>query len=390
MAHDVSALSEEQQYCLKRILCKAIDHTENKKELLILDSAGGCGKTHTLRAACKAMDQSSIPYTVATFTGRASAQVAKEGVSNTSTLHSLLLEPVLDDNGDLIKFEDKLPHEVAKSIGRVLICDESSMIPSEMYHKMKRICDQYNIPFILIGDSAQLPPIEPEETKGFNCMDQEGEHLKLTFNFRQQAGSAIAELAMHLRENNSIPMKKSHDLKMTSKTAVRTLDYHKKNHFDVIICGMHKMRRQMNRLVRTARGFTEETAEIGEVVVCKRNDMVNSMKVNNGELYSVEGKFPSRVDGCHDYLLSCLDKNLSVRVCIPDIAWTEDGKFGRKIKGQNVQDFQFGYCITCHSMQGSQASRVLYIDENVSFFLDQQRFRYTAVSRAADYLEVAK
>lgn len=385
----VSGLSGEQQYNLMRMLRKGIHHDESQ-EIMILDSPGGCGKTHVLRVACGLMDKTSIEYAVGTFTGRAASQVSKEGVKNVSTLHSLLLEPVLDDNGDLIRFTDRSPDEVASTIGQVLICDESSMIPSEMYKKLKKICDRFKIKFVLIGDSAQLEPIEPEQTKGFNSMDQSGEHLKLTHNFRHAAGSSVAGLAMHLREENSIPLKKAHDLRMTSKTAIKKLDFHQKNHFDVIICGMHKMRRQMNRLVRTARGYEGEIPEVGETVVCRRNDVLESLKINNGELYEVLAVYHSRVNDCHAFRLQCKDKNLTVIVNVPDESWTEDGKFGRKIAGHPVQSFQFGYALTCHSMQGSQADNIMYVDEDVSFFLDQQRFRYTAVSRAAKHLTVAR
>lgn len=386
---DVSGLSGEQQYNLMRMLRKSVHHDENQ-EIMILDSPGGCGKTHVLRVACAMMDKTNVQYAVGTFTGRAASQVSKEGVTNVSTLHSLLLEPELDENGDLIRFVDKTPEEVASTIGQVLICDESSMIPHELYTKMKKICDRFGIKFILIGDSAQLEPIEPDATKGFNSMDQSGEHLKLTHNFRQAAGSSVAELAMHLREENSIPLKKSHDLSMTSKAAIKKLEFHQKNHFDVIICGMHKMRRQMNRLVRTARGYEGEIPEAGETVVCRRNDVLECYRINNGELYEVLAVYDSSVNGCHAFRLQCKDKNMTVIVNVPDVAWTEDGTFGRKMMGKPVQSFQFGYALTCHSMQGSQADNIMYVDENVSFFLDQMRFRYTAVSRAAKHLTVAR
>jgi len=389
MGQDVSMLSDEQQYVLVRMLRKTINPKE-PKELLILDSPGGCGKTHTLRAVCNILTESMVSYVVGTYTGRASAQVAKEGIANVSTLHSLMMKALVDDEGNLIRFEDIPDAEVAENIGKVLICDESSMIPSAMYKRLKKICDDYNIQFILVGDSAQLEPIEPDKSKGFNCMDQKGEHLKLTHNFRQQEGSAVAALAMHLREENSIPMKKTDDLRMVSKAQIRKLDFHQKNHFDAIICGTHKTRRKMNDLVRQARGFYDEVADIGEIVVCKRNDVIGDRKINNGELYKVEARFESPLSECYDYMLSCLDKNLKVKVRVPNKAWEESETIPRKILNDTVQDFQFGYCLTCHSMQGSQVKKLLFIDENVSFFLDQQRWRYTGISRAEESLVVAK
>lgn len=389
MSQDVSMLSDEQQYTLVRMLRKAVNMHESK-ELIILDSPGGCGKTHAIRAVCNVLLHSNVQYIVGTYTGRASAQVAREGIDSVSTLHSMMMNPIIDDDGNLIYFEDLPDSEVAEKIGSVLICDEASMIPSAMYNRLKKICDDFNIQFILVGDSAQLEPIEPDKSKGFNCMDQKGEHLKLTHNFRQQEGSDIAALAMHLREENSIPLKKADDLRIVPKANVRNLDFHKKNKFDAIICGTHKTRRKMNNLVRQARGFHEQVADIGEIIVCKRNDVVGGKKLNNGELYKVEARFESPIRGCYDYMVSCLDKDMKVKIRVPDKAWSEEEQISRKMLGDYVQNFQFGYCLTCHSMQGSQVSSLLFIDENVSFFLDQQRWRYTGISRAKDYLVVAR
>jgi exodeoxyribonuclease-5 len=46
------------------------------------------------------------------------------------------------------------------------------------------------------------------------------------------------------------------------------------------------------------------------------------------------------------------------------------------------EKFEYAYAVTCHSMQGSAADRVLYIDEQ---FMDKdttKKLRYTAITRA--------
>jgi len=393
-AVDISNLDDDQKHAAIRITSTITNTTEkNNLTPIVMCAPGGSGKTHVLRLASTLMSAAMIQHKTACFTGRAASQVAKEGLPNTSTLHSLMMKAVLDANGDLLYFEDKPDEEVAADIGEGLLVDEGSMVPHQMFQRLMNICTRYGVKLVLVGDSAQLPPIEPPQTKGFNIMDLQPptvERISLRTNYRQKEGSAIADLAMHLRDNASIPRRKSQDLRMLPKSRVLKLDFHQKNHFDVILCGTNKIRRRLNNLVRTARGFEDEYPVEGEVIICKRNDIVNEQRINNGELYRVESRFPSNIEGCHDYMLSGMDNGITVRVRIPDVSWGEEEKFGRKLNGHPVQQFSFGYAITTHSAQGSQFPRVLFFDEDVSYFLDQQKWRYTAVSRASEYLVIAQ
>lgn len=304
---NVSFFDSHQTSVMHQILYRSIHSKEqNDNRIVKLDAPGGFGKTHMLRELCKLFVLSNIGFRVATFTGRAASQVAKDGLTNVSTLHSLLYDPVVDDEGNLLKFEKKLDQQVAADIGDVLICDEASMVPSEMFYHMKGICDRYQILFVLVGDRMQLPSIEPKSTKGFDLLRMENLPLDshgLVTNYRQKEGSAIADLCMHLREINSIPRKKADDLSSVLKSKVMKLDYHLENQFDTIICGTHAVRHKMNALVRRARGFAGEIPQRGETIICKRNDMVNNTRINNGELFVIEEMFPSRVIGCHQFMI---------------------------------------------------------------------------------------
>jgi hypothetical protein len=54
------------------------------------------------------------------------------------------------------------------------------------------------------------------------------------------------------------------------------------------------------------------------------------------------------------------------------------------------QPFAFGYAITCHNSQGSQWDSVLVFDESKVFRQDRCGWLYTAITRAADRVVVAK
>lgn len=377
-------LSDEQKLAF-HVICRHVMHFDpaTDKNPIVLDANGGSGKS-TLVRCVKDYLHGTAHFALTAFTGRACAQISKDSPdSPAQTSHAILKKAIVDHDGNLISFEDKTKDEILGAVGRAIIVDEGSMYPYDMYKKIMSL----GIPVVIIGDTAQLPSIEPKTTEGFNAMDvDEGLRLTLTRNFRQEQGSAIADLCMHLRENNSIPRRKSHDLKMILKSGVFKLRYHMDNEFDAVICGTNATRRKLNSLIRKARGYHEEIPETGELIMCKRNDMVNNVRINNGEMYRVDGVFYD--EEVSKFFITGVDNDKKVTVNIPNHVW-ETERCDRTYKGNPIQHFVFGYAMTCHAAQGSQFDNVLYIDEDVSYFLDQQKFRYTAVSRAAKHLTIS-
>ena len=170
-----------------------------------------------------------------------------------------------------------------------------------------------------------------------------------------------------------------------------SLAFHKKNEYDIIVCGMNKTRKRINELVRRARGFGGEIPEVGEKIVCLQNTYVGggSTRINNGELFTVEASFPGEV--VSKFIISSEDSVDSgdwITVNVLNDCWSSE--FSGKLHGDiPICTFGFGYCMSCHKVQGSTFGRVLFVDEDVSFFLEQQRFRYTGITRAAQHLMVA-
>lgn len=57
---------------------------------------------------------------------------------------------------------------------------------------------------------------------------------------------------------------------------------------------------------------------------------------------------------------------------------------------RHLDEFDFGYAITCHKAQGSQWDRVVVYDQSGVFREDSAKWLYTAVTRAADKLIVVR
>jgi len=272
--------------------------------------------------------------------------------------------------------------EIRETCGDAIIVDESSMIPREIHEEFVKT----GLPIIYTGDDQQLPSVSKDSFCVFD--DYTKERVSLTINHRTDASlKGIVSLSQHLREQNSIPRKKGEGLTLMPKAKALTKGFYDENFFDVVIVGMNKTRKMLNERIRTSMGLDSQEAMLGDRVVCLRNTIIGGEKIYNGELFEVVSLFENY--DYNQYTLRSLDFDQKiVNVRISDSTWQTEqiNKGHRHLK---TVPFAFGYAMSCHKCQGSSFDSVLFLDENVSFFLDQKKFRYTAVTRAAQDLTVA-
>lgn len=360
-----------------------VNHFTNVKDdkYLIFGAYAGTGKTFTIRKVVNYLEKYSLKLAVIAFTGRAASQLSTEGV-NATTCHSLLYKPRFDHNGNVVGWDDKTIQEILETCGDGIVVDEGSMIPISMH----KFLDRIGVQILYAGDFGQLPPVD---TSGdtFNAMESvPGKVVTLVENRRFDPNSGIGYMAFHLREHNSIPRIKKEGLSYTRKSAVMSQQYHVDNQFDIVLCGMNKTRKRVNQLIRQARGFYDDLPEVGERVVCLRNSIISSGgRINNGDLFTVVAVFPGEISSTF-MLVSDAGDQVNVRVL--NTCWEEEST--PMTQGDApLFCFGFGYCLSVHKAQGSTFETVLFIDEDVAFFLDQKKFRYTGCTRAARHLCVA-
>jgi ATP-dependent exoDNAse (exonuclease V) alpha subunit len=80
----------------------------------------------------------------------------------------------------------------------------------------------------------------------------------------------------------------------------------------------------------------------------------------------------------------------TITVDVDDEMFSSENRIEDNKSDRELCDFTFGYGISCHKVQGSSIENVLFLDENVSFFLNQKKFRYTAVTRASKHITILK
>lgn len=354
-------------------------------QALIVGGIGGAGKTFTLKKSLDFLSQSGNNGFVGAYTGRATSQLRSAGLP-ARTLSKLLYKPVLDDDGNLLYFTKRNINEVREEAGNFIIVDEGSMIPKEMMDSLLNI----GVPVIVSGDYFQLPPVDPKN-KDFNAMfSLQGKRMELKTNRRvDPEAQGIIDITMALRDTNSLPRIGGSGYKTVKKPDILKLKYHKENRHDVIATGTNKIRQRINGLVRDARGFTSPIPEVGERIVCLKNSIIKEEEINNGEIFEVQYV----VEGNPKSTLSIVNidtgKNFFVEVY--NETWTTEKtpKSHNNMRDGQSHEFAYAYAMSVHKLQGSSVENVLFYDEDVSFFLDQQRFRYTACSRASKKLFVA-
>lgn len=368
------------------VMYKSLKHfTHDDDQIITLGASAGVGKTFTVRNIIKCATANGITLSAGAFTGRACQQLNTSGI-DANTLHSILLNPVIDDAGNLLRWEDKPEKDIKEYIQDGIILDEASFIPLDMYLKFMDL----GVKIMNCGDFMQLPSISSDssgESIEFNAMlDTTDKVITLTKNRRFDEQSGIGRMATHLRNHNTIPRITADDISYVTKNTVYGEMFHRAHQYDIVVCGYNNTRHTLNALIRNARGFYSDIPEVGEQIMCMRNTVINNSKINNGEIYTIEWVTEKGDYSSFNILSEC--GKYRHKVDIMNAKWFNESAPNRERKVPFC-DFGFGYTSTVHKAQGSTFGRVLMIDDDVSKFVDRQKWRYTGTTRAADHLTIA-
>lgn len=388
-----SNLSSDQSVVL-HTLSAWLSNTDG--QYITVGGYAGTGKT-TLIAILRALIKEKFPkYRIAfaCYTGKAS-QVLKQKLQSQQaihshdfcgTIHSLMYTAVTDEEGKIIRWQKnvELPYDL-------IIVDEASMVTSDIWNDLQ----SYHLPIIAVGDHGQLPPID----SAFNLMDDP--QLKLEKIHRQAEGNPIIELATMARTTGQIPFRRfdANVQKVdrrdpaTGELFEEWITQHPTD--SLVLCARNKTRVQLNKSIRTIRGYQEETPQVGETVICLRNNYeATGGPIYNGMLGKITRIEPKYIHWFNVELIF-QDEN---RLFVGEISQHQflQEKVVDKVKGisyHSIGDrFDFGYALTVHKAQGSQAKTVILFEEYAPYMSDEEwrRWLYTAVTRASEKLLIIR
>ncbi len=419
------------------------------KPVLILKGYAGTGKTTVVSAIVKMLPFFQFKYVLMAPTGRAAKVMSGYSKRAAFTIHKKVFQQTAEPGGGL---EFKRQSNYHKNT--LFIVDEASMISnSSEYGQRGLLSDLMDYVFsqegnrlLLIGDTAQLPPVGSTESPAL-----EKEYVQHNFNadvlsteltevMRQDLDSGILFNATNLRNELlkedfkvSLATSRFPDVfKMTGEKLEDGLRYaYDKYGVDntAIICRSNKNAVQYNQYIRRAIQYREDELEAGDILMIVRNnyhflpedapagflangDFVEVLKIKRfDDLYELrfaeltlrlldypdQEPFDAKVvlDTLHSSEASLNDKSYKqmYEQVVADYADLSTKKERIKaIKSDpylNALQVKFAYALTCHKSQGGQWDAV-FVDQGylTDEMVNQEylRWLYTALTRATKEL----
>lgn len=423
---------------------------KDRGKVYLLKGYAGTGKTSMVISLVSTLQAQKRKYVLLAPTGRAAKVLAGYTGQKAFTIHRMIYQIRVDDAGNY--FFGLRPNT---SKNAVVIVDESSMIQGNssdenMLNKrnsllsdlMEFVQDGLNCKLVIIGDTAQLPPVgmtvspalDPEYLSA-NYHFEKTQQFELTEVLRQSNESNILTNATALRlaiANNEDQF----EFNIDGRQVVHVDGYSLQDELEsaygefgdeevLVITRSNKSANQYNQQIRRTIKWLEEEIEVGDTVMIVKNnytwlakdskagfiangDMAEIMKVSGiREVHGLRFADVSiRLLDHHDepelevkVILDVLHSettalpademiNLyeSVRLDYANLPSNKERiKAFREDPFLNALQIKFGYAVTCHKGQGGQWPAVFidqgYLTEEM-MGTEHLRWLYTAITRA--------
>jgi len=422
------------------------------RSIYVLKGYAGTGKTTLVSSIVKSLTIVAKRHVLMAPTGRAAKVLAKYSKRAASTIHRKIYWIRTNKSGNTFITRKENTHS-----NTIFFVDEASMI-SENGEKafgnrsllddlIEYVYEGLDCKLVLIGDTAQLPPVHLEVSPALNEEIIERKSNKqiisreLSQVVRQKENSLILNNATLIREkiakedytfpsiitnNEVIRINTGEDLQDALESAYSNNGVNNTS----VICRSNKRANLYNQQIRTKIRWQENEISSGDMLMVVRNNyfwLDESSKagfIANGDIIMVTKinetierygfRFARASVEMVDYPK---EKNLKLLLLLdtlksesPTISYEEYQKLYKEIskdyKGQkeinkkikedeffNALQIKFAYAITCHKSQGGQWENI-FID--LGYFTNQMldkaylRWLYTAITRATKKLYLIK
>ena len=329
----------------------------------------GTGKTTLARHIAEDVD-GEVKF--AAFTGKAASVMRSKGCAQASTIHSLIYRT--RESGEETPSFD-LWDEAPASKASLIIIDECSMVDAELGRDLK----SFGVPLLVLGDPAQLPPIQ-----GGGFFTEAEPDAMLTEVHRQAEGDPIVRLSMQVRNGEQLEPGRYGETQVVSKN---DLDPQRVHDADQVLVGRNVTRRAYNMRMRERRGFKDALPAAGDKLVCLRNNRKKGLF--NGALWVVKERGARRTGIMSMRLLPDDDSGMrGVKVSVRPECFSGGIEAVDWARRKPYDEFDYGYVLTVHKAQGSQWDDVVLFDESFAFPDGRERWLYTGITRAAKRLTV--
>ena len=228
----------------------------------------GTGKTTLAKHIA---DEADGEVKFAAFTGKAASVMRGKGCRGASTIHGLIYRA--RESGEEIPSFD-LWDEAPASKAELIIIDECSMVDAELGRDLL----SFGVPLLVLGDPAQLPPIQ-----GGGFFTEAEPDVMLTEVHRQAQDDPIVRLSMDIRAGEYLEPGRYGETEVVAKS---DLDPQRVLEADQVLVGRNATRRAYNIRMRERRGFEDAMPSAGDKLVCLRNNRKKGLF--NGGLWTVK------------------------------------------------------------------------------------------------------
>lgn len=426
--------------------------SENQDELFVLKGYAGTGKTTLLSILVNQLPFVHRKYVMLAPTGRAAKVISNYAQQPAYTIHKKIYYPKKDKNSGLT-----FTMQTNKHKNTVFIVDESSMISDNvtdatMYTHgsllddlMYYVYSGQNCKLIIVGDTAQLPPVGLDESPALDenklslQYQMKVDSIELTEVMRQEEGSGILYNATELREQLQqefydffeFDVKPFKDI-IRLQDGYETLDaiqdaYSKKSSEEAIfIVRSNKRANQYNQQIRMRILDIESEISPGDYVMAVKNNYfwLKDSKVSdfiaNGDIleilqiYKYHELYGFRFASVKVRMIDYPDLVPFDTIVLLDTLSSESASMTyeqsnrlyqevlldyqdeitayrrmQKVKNNeyfNALQIKFAYAVTCHKSQGGQWNTVFieqpYLPHGID--KDYMRWLYTALTRAKE------
>ncbi|HEX8575944.1 MAG TPA: AAA family ATPase [Flavobacterium sp.] len=425
----------------------------NTNEIFVLKGYAGTGKTTAIATIVNNLATINKKYVLLAPTGRAAKVIANYSQKPAFTIHKKIYFPKKGPGGGVT-----FTLQQNKHTNTFFIVDESSMISdvnaeSKMYETGSLLDDLISYVYsgthckiILIGDTAQLPPVNLDISPALNTetlsvnYNKEVRHIELDEVMRQEEKSGILFNATELREilkeefitdfqfrlkgfKDIVRLQDSYDIQDAINQAYSNYSIED----TAFIVRSNKRANQYNQQIRMKILDKESELSSGDFLMVVKNNyfwlgptdeagfIANGDIIEVLEIFAIQElysfKFAKVKIRMVDYpnqkpfeTLLLLDTITSES---PSLTFEESNKLYQEVmqdyEGEtkykkfikikeneyfNALQVKFSYAITCHKSQGGQWNTVFieqpYLPDGID--RDYVRWLYTAMTRAKDKL----
>ena len=424
--------------------------SEKENPTYILKGYAGTGKTTLVRALVKTLPSIGMKYVLMTPTGRAAKVLSNYSGQPASTIHRRIYQAMTFPDGSMRIVRSENKHK-----NTLFIVDEASMIGEQKEFGSSSLLDDLlgyvfsgeNCRLLMIGDTAQLPPVGNTDSPALDCEYLKSEFpitaatYELTEVKRQALESGILYNATDIRQllsqnlyEYALPLFHLQGFDDIQKIEPETFEEMLHNAFAntsdneaVIVCKSNKRANMFNQAIRgRILNIEGEIATGDKLMVVKNNyywtegneamnfiangDMAEIRKIKHFEdMYGfrfadVELSFTDYPDQPNleaKILLDTLNSNspslaeeenrrlfTAIEEDYMDIPNRRDRyKEMKKNPWFNALQVKFAYALTCHKTQGGQWNSV-FIDSSLNqketLEVEDLRWLYTALTRAQE------